>query len=329
MNNIASRIIGTGSYLPSRILTNHDVEKLTDTSDEWIKKRSGIAQRHIAEEDTATSDLGAEAAMKAIKNAGISAEDIDLIIFATMTSDYLFPSAACLLQYKIGAHKAAAYDLNAACTGFIYALSMADAVIKSGTFRTVLIVGADLMSKRILWEKRDTAVLFGDGAGAILLRREENSDNGVLMTHIGADGGGYDLLYLPAGGSKHVIRPENIDRLDLGIVMSGRELFKKAVHIFSEATQFALQETGMTIDDIDLFVPHQANTRIIYHVADHIGIPREKCFVNIDQVANTVAGTIPIALDEARQRNLIKEGSIVLLAAFGAGLTWGSSIIRW
>jgi len=325
---LRTRIVGTGQYLPPRILTNADLEKLTDTTDEWIQQRTGIKQRHVADPGVGSSDLGAEAAKRALANAGISPDQVELIICSTMTSDYLFPSAACLIQDKIGAKRAAAYDLNAACSGFVYAVTMADALIRSGVHKTILVVGADIMTNRLSWEKRDTAVLFGDGAGAAVLQGEEG-ERCVLSTYLGADGASYDLLYLPAGGSKHVICCENIDNLDLGIVMSGRELFKKAVAAFCDAAENVLRATGMTIDDVDLFVPHQANTRIIFSVAERLGLPREKIFVNIDRTANTVAATIPIALDDAVQQGRLKAGDRVLLVAFGAGLTWGSVMMRW
>ncbi len=323
-----ARIIGTGQYLPPKILTNHDLAQMVDTTDEWIQQRTGIRQRHVAEEGAGSSDLGAEAARAAIASAGIDAADIDCLICCTMTSDYLFPSAACLIQHKVGAKRAAAFDVNAACSGFIYALSIADAYIRAGMHKTVLIVGADLMTNRLSWDRRDTAILFGDGAGAVLLRADDG-DRGLLMTHTAADGGFHELLYLPAGGSKQVIRCDNVDGLDLGIVMSGRDLFKKAVNAFGAAAQKALDDTGFTIDDIALFVPHQANTRIIYSVAERLSIPREKVFVNIDRVANTVAATIPIALDDAVKEGRLNAGDLVLLVAFGAGLTWGSAMVRW
>ena len=325
---IRSRIRGTGHYLPEKVLTNHDLEKLVDTTGEWIRQRTGIAQRHVADEGVGSSELGALAARKAIEAASIDPEEIDLIICATMTSDYLFPSTACIVQHKVGAKRAAAFDLNAACSGFIYSLSLADSLIRSGTHKTILIVGTDIMTNRLSWDRRDTAVLFGDGAGAVVVQGEEG-DNGVLMTHLGADGGPHELLYLPSGGSKQVIRCDNVDELELGIVMSGRDLFKKAVVLFVEAAEIALRETNMTVDDVDLFVPHQANTRIIFSVSDRLNIPREKVFVNIENVANTVAATIPIALDEAVREGRVKPGSVVLLGAFGAGLTWGSAMVRW
>jgi len=325
---VRTRIIGTGRYLPDKILTNEDLEQLVDTSDAWIRQRTGIAQRHVADEGVGSSDLGAVAAERAIESAGIDPTEVDLVICSTMTSDYLFPSSACLIQHKVGAKRAAAFDLNAACSGFVYSLSLADSLIRAGAHRTVLIVGTDLMTNRLSWEKRDTAVLFGDGAGAVVVRAEEG-DRGVLATYLGADGGSYDLLYLPAGGSKQVIRYDNIDGLDLGIVMEGRDLFKKAIFAFGDAALKALAMTEMTVEDVDLMVPHQANIRIIYSVAERLGIPKERIFLNIDRFANTVAATIPIALDDAVEQGKIREGDVVLLVAFGAGLTWGSAMLRW
>ncbi len=323
-----ARVIGTGSYLPETVLTNHDLEQRMDTTDEWIRQRTGIAQRHVAGAGVGSSELGAEAARRAIMNAGIKSSDIDLVICATMTSDYLFPSSACLIQHQIGTMNAAAFDLNAACSGFIYGLTMADACIRSGIHHTVLVVGTDIMTNRLSWDQRETAVLFGDGAGAVILRGEEG-ERGILSTHLCADGSSYELLYLPSGGSKQVITSDNIDSIDLGIVMNGRDLFKKAVTAFCSEAEMALKLTGMTTDDIDLFVPHQANTRIIYSVSDRLGLPREKVFVNIEHVANTVAATIPIALDEASTQRRLRPNDLVLLVAFGAGLTWGSAMLRW
>jgi 3-oxoacyl-[acyl-carrier-protein] synthase III len=325
---LRSRIVGTGRYLPEKVLTNKDLEQFMDTTDEWIRQRTGIGQRHVAAEGTGSSDMGAIAAQRALASADVDPMDIDLVICCTMTSDYLFPSSACLIQHKIGAKRAAAFDLNAACSGFVYSVSIADALIRSGANKTVLVVGADLMTNRISWEKRDTAVLFGDGAGAVVMRGEEG-DHGVLTSYICADGGPHDLLYLPCGGSLNVIRLDNIDEIDLGIVMKGRELFKYAVKAFGEAAERAMTDSGMTVEDIDLFVPHQANTRIIYSVAERLGLPKEKVYMNIEHVANTVAATIPIALDEAVEQGRIKTGDKVLLVAFGAGLTWGSAMLRW
>ncbi len=323
-----TRVIGTGHHLPKKVMTNADLAQLVDTTDEWIRQRTGIAQRHVAEDGAGSSELGAAAARKAIEAAAIDPSEIDLIICCTMTPDYLFPSAACLIQHQLGAKRAAAFDLNAACSGFVYGLSLADSLIRAGTHKTVLLVGADILTNRLIWEKRDTAVLFGDGAGAVVVQGE-TGEHGVLVTDLGADGAGYDLLYLPSGGSKKVIRKDNIETLELGIVMNGKELFKKAVTLFSQAARHVLEKSGFGVEDVDLLIPHQANTRIIYSVAERVGLPPEKVFVNIEKVANTVAATIPIALDQAVQQGRICEGNLVLLVAFGAGLTWGSALLRW
>lgn len=323
-----TRIIGTGSYLPEKVLTNFDLEKFVDTTDEWIVQRTGIRQRHLAEPGTGSSDMGAEAAKRALQSAGIPASELDLIICCTTTADYQFPSTACLLQGHIGAENAAAFDVGAACSGFIYGLSTADAYLRTGAYKTVLLVGADLLSNRLNWEKRETAVLFGDGAGAVILRREEGT-SGLVTTYLRADGQFSKLLVLPGGGSRRPITPEVLTSGELDIVMDGKELFKKAIVAFCDACTRALEQAGMTIDDLDLFIPHQANTRIIFAATDRLGLPREKVFTNIEHVANTTAASIPIALDEALAAGRIKSGDKILLAAFGAGLTWGAAIINW
>lgn len=325
---IRSRIIGTGHYVPAKVLTNSDLERLMDTTDEWIRQRTGILQRHIAAEDEAASDLAAHASRRALENAGISAEELDYIVCATLTPDYFMPSSACLLEHKIGAARAGACDLNAACSGFLYGVQMADALIRAGIHRTVLVVGTEIMTARLDWTKRDTAVLFGDGAGAVVLRAEEG-DGGVLSTFTASDGEAYDILIVPAGGSRQAITPDNILELDRGIRMNGRELYKRAIFAFGDAIEQALNRAGVCVDDVDVFVPHQANKRIIASAADRIGLPEEKIYLNVDRVANTSAASIPIALDQAVAEGRIRRGSLVLLAAFGAGLTWASAVIRW
>ncbi len=326
-----SRIVGTGQHLPEKVLTNFDLEKLMDTSDEWIRQRTGIGQRYIAEKGTASSDLGAPACQKALESAGIAPEEVDLIVCCTCTPDHIFPSTACRIQAKIGATRAASIDVNAACTGFVYGLAMADAMLKTGPYTTALVVGTEVLSNHLNWKKRDTSVLFGDGAGAVVLRAEERDDDrGILSCELFSDGNLGDLLYMEAGGSKQHITAENVNSPDRDITMNGRELFKKAVVLFGEAAQRALARAGNhTVDDLDLFVPHQANTRIIYSATERVGIPADKVYVNIDRVANTVAASIPIALDDAAREGRIKEGDLVMLAAFGAGLTWGASLVRW
>ncbi|NUM54257.1 MAG: ketoacyl-ACP synthase III [Candidatus Hydrogenedentes bacterium] len=323
-----ARIVGTGHYLPERVLTNTDLEHFMDTTDEWIRQRTGILQRHIAADDEAASDLAMHAGARALEAAGVSADEIDFIFCATLTPDYFMPSSACLMQHKLGAKRAGACDINAACSGFIYALQHADALIRAGVHRTVLVAGSEIMTARLDWTKRDTAVLFGDGAGAVVVQAREG-DSGVLSTYTASDGGGYDILMVPAGGSAQVITPENINALNRGILMNGRELYKRAIHAFGDAVEQALRRAHVSVDDIDIFVPHQANRRIIAAACERIGLPEEKIFLNLDQVANTSAASIPIALDQACSQGRIREGSLVLLAAFGAGLTWGSAVIRW
>ena len=325
---IKARIIGTGHYLPERVLTNNDLEHLMDTTDEWIRQRTGILQRHIAADNEAASDLATHACQQAMTSAGITAGEIDFIFCATLTPDYFMPSSGCLVQHKIGAKRAGACDINAACSGFIYALQHADALIRAGVHKTILVAGSEIMTSRLDWTKRDTAVLFGDGAGAVVLRADTGGA-GVLTTYTAADGGGHDILMVPAGGSAQAITPENINELNRGIHMNGRELYKRAVYAFGDAVEKALKRANVSVNEIDLFVPHQANRRIIAAACERIGLPEEKIFLNLDQVANTSAASIPIALDQARAQGRIREGSLVLLAAFGAGLTWGSAVIRW
>ncbi|MBI4559872.1 MAG: ketoacyl-ACP synthase III [Candidatus Hydrogenedentes bacterium] len=325
---VRARIIGTGQHLPEKVLTNLDLEKMMDTTDEWIRQRTGIKQRYVAANGQGASDLGGPAAARAIEAAGIDPKEIDLIICCTTTPDYLFPASACLIQHQVGATKAAAYDVNAACSGFVCGLTTANAYIQAGIYKTIVIVGTEVVTSRLNWKKRDTAVLFGDGAGAVVVRAE-NGDHGILSTFLGADGGSGDLLILPGGGSRNVVTKENVDTGVHDISMKGPELFKKAVVVFGEAVQQALTATGLAINDIDVFIPHQANTRIIYAAADRIGLPQEKVFLNIDRVANTTAASIPIAIDDAVTQGRIRSGSIVLLAAFGAGITWGSIMLRW
>ncbi|HRI87689.1 MAG TPA: beta-ketoacyl-ACP synthase III [Candidatus Hydrogenedentes bacterium] len=325
---LRARIIGTGHYLPERVLTNSDLEHLMDTTDEWIRQRTGILQRHIAADDEAASDLAAHASSRALERAGIAATDVDYIICATLTPDYFMPSSACLVQHKVGAFRAGACDINAACSGFMYGVQQADALIRAGVHKTILVIGTEIMTARLDWTKRDTAVLFGDGAGAVVLRGD-TSGAGILSTYTASDGSGYDVLMVPAGGSAQVITPENINELNRGILMNGRELYKRAVHAFGDAVEQALLRAGVQVDDLRLFVPHQANRRIIVAAAERVGLPEEKIYLNVDRVANTSAASIPIALDQAYEEGRLAQGNLVLLAAFGAGLTWGSAVVKW
>lgn len=325
---IRSRIIGTGHFLPERVLSNSDLEKICDTTDEWIRQRTGILQRHAAADGEGASDLGTPAARLAIQAAGISLDEIEVVVCCTTTGDYQFPATGCVIQEQLGLGSVPAFDVNAACSGFMYGLATADAFIRSGAFKTVLLIGTERAMNRVNFRKRDTAVLFGDGAGAVILRAQEG-DRGVLTTHLWADGSGREILWLPAGGSKIPITSANVDDDINTIHMKGQELFRRAVVEFSAAVKAALDATGLTTNDIDLFVPHQANIRIIQVVAERLGLPDEKVMVNIDQVGNCTAGSIPLALSQAVEAGRVRDGNIVVLASFGAGLTWASSIIRW
>jgi 3-oxoacyl-[acyl-carrier-protein] synthase-3 len=325
---LRSRIIGTGHFLPERILTNKDMETLCDTTDEWIRQRTGIEQRHIARPGEGTSDLCTPAVRQAMESAGITPDEVDLLICCTTTPDYIFPATACVIADNLGMGTKPAVDLNAACSGFMYGLTTADAFIRSGIYKTVALVGGELATNRVSFRKRDTAVLFGDGAGAVILRGEE-SDRGVLTTHLWADGSGREVLWLPAGGSKIPVTAENVNDDINTIHMKGKDLFRRAVIEFANAMNTALDAVGMTLNDIDLFIPHQANIRIIEAVAERMGLPAEKCVVNIQKVANCTAGSIPLALHQAREQGRVKDGNVLLLASFGAGLTWGSAILRW
>ncbi len=325
---VRSRIIGTGHFLPERILTNKDLESLCDTTDEWIRQRSGIEQRHAAKPGEGTSDLCTPAVRRAMESAGIAASDIDLLICSTTTPDYIFPATACVVAENLGMGTKPGFDLNAACSGFMYGLATADAFVRSGAYKTVALVGGELATNRVNFRKRDTAVLFGDGAGAVILRAEEG-ERGVLTTHLWSDGSGREVLWLPAGGSKIPVTAENVDDDINTVHMKGKDLFRRAVVEFVAAANTALEAAGLTYEDIDLFIPHQANIRIIEVVAERMNLPAEKCVVNIQKVANCTAGSIPLALSQAREQGRVKDGSIILLASFGAGLTWASAIVRW
>lgn len=323
-----ARVIGTGSYLPETVLTNKDLEAFCDTNDEWIRQRTGIEQRHQASPGQGTSDLAVPAAKEALANAGLAPEEVELIVFCTLSPDQLLPGSSTIFQGKIGATNATAFDINAACSGFLNGLATADAFIQSGKYKNVLLIGSEIQTNRMTWKNRDTAVLFADGAGAIVLQADDG-EHGVLTTHLGSDGENYEVLHLPRGGSAHPYTKENMDDDAYTIYMKGPELFKRAVTKFVETVGDALKATGLTIDDIALFVPHQANIRIIEAAGERLGIAPEKVVVTIDKTGNTTAASIPIALHQANQEGRIKPGDYVLFAAFGAGLTWGSAIIRW
>ena len=325
---IHARITGTGHYLPEKVVTNDELAKFVDTSDEWIRQRSGIEQRYFADATQATSDLGTEAGRKALADAGVRPEDVDYIICACLTPDYHMPSSACAIQHNLGAVNAGASDLNAACSGFVYGLQHADALIRAGVHKTVLVVGAEKLSDHLVWEKRDTAVLFGDGAGAAVVQACEG-EHGIISTYTRSDGSASDILVVPSGGSRQPITQENVHEIEFGVIMNGQALYKRAIGAFGDAIEAALEKTGLKVEEIDLFIPHQANKRIIDSAAKRVGLTEDKIYLNVMKVANTSSASIPIAIDQARAEGRIKEGDTVLLAAFGAGLTWASAMIRW
>lgn len=325
---IRSRIIATGAYVPPKVLTNFDLEKMVETTDEWILSRSGIRERRIVEKNVSTSDLGAQAARRALNAAGLSPGDLDYIITGTNSPDMFFPCTGCFIQAKIGAKKAAAFDVSAGCTSFIHTLSLADKFIKENPSRKVMALGAEIMSKVADWTDRGTCVLFGDGAGAVILAGEEG-ERGVLSTHLHSDGSLWELLYLPGGGSANPSSHETVDKRLHYIKMAGNQLFKVAVRALAEVSQEALQFNGLKSEDIDIMIPHQANTRIIEAAAKMINFPMEKVFLNIDKYGNTSSATIPIAMDEAQREGKVKAGDLMLLCSFGTGVTWGSAVIRW
>jgi len=325
----SARIIGTGSYLPPKVLTNADLEKLVDTSDEWILTRTGIVERRIAREEEATSDLALPAAQAALEAAGLDPADLDMILVATITPDMPFPSTACVLQDRLGARRAGALDISAACSGFIYGLGVADGLIRAGTARTVLLLGAETLTKVVNWQDRNTCVLFGDGAGAVVLRADEG-ERGVLSTHLYADGSKGSLLILPGCGSRHPVSHAAVDAGLAKMQMNGgNEVFKLAVRAMEDAALTALKQHGLEVSDIDHLITHQANLRIISALGQRLGVPDAKVEVTIRKYGNTSAASIPIALDEAVRAGRVKAGEIVLVCAFGGGLTWASSLIRW
>ncbi|MDD3803838.1 MAG: ketoacyl-ACP synthase III [bacterium] len=322
------KIIGTGSFLPEKVLTNFDLEKMVDTTDEWIMKRSGIRERHIASENQATSDLGFEAAKQAIENAKIDKNTIDCIIFGTVTPDTLFPSTAIYVQKALGIPGIPVFDISAACSGFIYGLAIAQGFINSGAYKRILVMGGETLSKVTNWEDRSTCVLFGDGVGAAVVE-ESNDDSGIISIYLGADGNMENLLCQPAGGSRIPATEESVKNKLHTIHMDGNEVYKHAVNTMAQAATKALELAGISGNDVTHFIPHQANIRIMETTAKFVDIPREKVFVNIDRTANTSAGSIAIALDEMNRKGMLKKGDIILIDAFGAGFTWGSAVIRW
>ncbi len=320
-------IAGTGSYAPARALTNADLERMVATSDEWIRERTGICERRIAATGEACSDLAVQAGKRALAAAGLAATDLDMILVATCTGDYPLPATACLVQHQLGATNAAACDLSAACCGFVYALSVADAYVKNG-MRYVLVIGSEVMSAITDWTDRNTCVLFGDGAGAVVVGASDG-ERGILSTHLRSDGALCELIMVPGGGSRTPPSDKVIAERLQYIKMKGNETFKVAVRTLEEIARTTLSANGLRVEDLDLYVPHQANVRILKAVMERLGLPIEKVLLNLDRYGNTSAASIPIALDEAVREGRIKDGSLVMLGAFGAGLTWASAVIRW
>lgn len=326
-----SKIIGTGAYVPDKVVTNFDLETMVDTSDKWIRERTGIKERRIAHEDMPVSHLAFGAAERALKDAMVDPLDIDLIVLGTVTPDMPMPSTACIVQHKLGAYNAVAFDVSAACSGFLYALTIGDNFIRSGTYKKVLVIGADMFSKVVDWTNRETCILFSDGAGAMLLEATDREDERrvVKSTHLFSDGRQGDTLYIPGGGS---LNPASHDTLHQGmhyVRMRGNELFKLAVKAMVDASKVALEHNNLRVDDLDLVIPHQANIRIMEAIAKKLKVPMDKVMVTIDYYGNSSAATVPTAFDKAVRTGKIMEGNTVLAVAFGAGLTWGSTLIQW
>jgi len=325
---IRARITGTGSYAPEKVVTNVDLEQFLDTNDEWIRTRTGIVERHLVVEGENTSDLATKAGRRALEMAGVDAADLDLIIVGTITGDYPWPATACIVQSNLGAVNAGAFDLSAACSGFLYALSTGVDRIMAGNAKKILVIGAEVFSRIVDWNDRNTCVLFGDGAGAVVLEASEG-DHGVLSTHLYADGTQLELLYQPGFGTRVTPSAEGIARGDHFLKMQGNEVFKVAVRNMAEVARIALEANGMTTKDVSLFIPHQANIRILDATAKRIGLKDEQVYINVDRFGNTSAATIPIALDEVNRAGRLKTGDILLLDAFGGGFTWAAAVIRW
>ncbi|ANB18294.1 beta-ketoacyl-ACP synthase III [Dokdonella koreensis] len=325
MTLIHSRIAGTGSYLPEKVLTNADLEKLVETTDEWIVSRTGIRERHIAADGETTGDLALQAARRALEAAGVQASEIDLLVLGTTTPDLVFPSTACLLQHRLGANGCMAFDVNAACSGFMYALGIADKFIRSGSVRTALVVGSETLSRMTDWSDRQTCVLFGDGAGAVVLKASD--EPGILSTHLHADGGHKDLLYGPVGVSTGFRADE--PNCGVTIRMSGNEVFKVAVKTLDRVVDETLEANQLDKSAIDWLIPHQANLRIIQATAKRLDMPMDRVIVTVDRHGNTSSGSVPLALDYAVRSGKVQRGQLLLLEAFGGGFTWGSALIRY
>ena len=325
---VRAKISGTGSAVPDKILTNFDLERMVDTSDEWIVSRTGIKERHIASADEYTSTFATKAAEKALAMAGVDPAELDLVIVATVTPDFPFPATACIIQDNLKASNAAAFDVSAACSGFIYGLSIVEKFIRTGSIRKALVVGAEVLTRIVDWTDRNTCCLFGDGAGAVILEAAEG-DQGILSTHIHSDGTYWELLNQPGVGSRHPACQQTLDDRLMYINMQGNEVFKLAVRAMDDVAHEALSTNSLTTADIDLFIPHQANRRIIDAIGKRMGLTDEQLFVNLERYGNTSSASIPLALDEANRTGRVAAGDILLLDAFGGGLTWGAALVRW
>jgi 3-oxoacyl-[acyl-carrier-protein] synthase-3 len=327
--SIRAVITGTGHGLPSKVLTNFDLEKIVDTNDEWITQRTGIKERRMCAEDETASSISIIAAREALAAAKVDASEIEMVICGTVTGDHPFPSTACFIQAGIGAHNSGAFDVAAACAGFIYATNIATSMIEAGQFKKILVVGVDTLTKFLNWEDRSTCILFGDGAGAIVLEARENTDRGVIKTVLLANGEGARHIIMQKGGSRFPAARDYSCDASPYVFMNGAEVYRFAVNAMGDACCRALEMAGMTADDIDLFVPHQANLRIIKSAAERLGLPDEKVFVNVHKYGNTSGGSIPLGLYEAEKEGRLKEGMVVMTVGFGAGLVWGANLIRW
>jgi 3-oxoacyl-[acyl-carrier-protein] synthase-3 len=326
-----SRIIGTGSYLPARRITNDQLisEMGVDTNDAWIRERTGIGARHMAAPDEATSDMAAKSAIPALKMAGIAPADVEMIIVGTISPDMQFPSSSALVQAKIGAPKAACFDVSAACAGSLYALSIADNFLKTGMYKNALIIGAELLSRIIDWKDRTTCVLFGDAAGAMVLAPDPRAGLGILSTHLHTDGSQGELLSIPGGGSRKPISQEVLDNREMFVKMQGREVFKTAVRSLESVSREALEKNGLRTSDVKHVIAHQANLRILEAVMKRLEIPLDKCHLNIEQVGNTSSASVPLTLDQANRQGALAEGDLILMMAIGGGMSWGSALVRW
>lgn len=329
MQQYGVTIAGTGSYVPEKVLTNADLERMVETTDEWIRTRTGIEERHIAAPDEPCSAIAAEAARRAMDAAGVQPDEIEFIIVATFTGDNIFPNTGCYLQKRLGAFNAAAISVEAACTGFLYGLELAGSLIRAGQYKTILLVGSEKISSIVDWTDRNTCVLFGDGAGAVVLKRTAAAADCLKAVKLGADGRYTELLHTAAGGSLKPLSPEDVASHQNCIKMEGREIFKLAVNAMVEASRNVMEKAGVTHDDIRWVIPHQANLRIISSVGKYLDVPDDKVYVNVNRYGNTSAASIPLALDEVVRSGSVQRGDVLLLTAFGAGLTWGAAVVKW